>query len=268
MQRYDGKVCVVTASTAGIGYAIAERLASEGAKVMVSSRKQDAVDAAVGKIRQIPGVKSANIAGVVCHVNNPEHRKNLFEKTKEAFGATIDVLVLNAAASTHFGDTMKTSDRSFDKMFETNVKSTFQLARDAMPYLTPSSFKSSAGEFTTNIILIASFAGFHPAAPIGIYGVTKTTMFGLTRAMAKDFAKRGIRVNCIAPGIIRTSFSAPLVESFEAGNPVTPEVTNVCWMSRVGESQEIASAVAFLSSADGSYMTGEIMVVAGGPARL
>lgn len=266
MRRFEGKVCVVTASTAGIGLAIASRFASEGAKVVVSSRKQDGVDQAVATIQRLPNVKPGDVVGIVCQVNDKKQRERLLNTAKSTFG-TIDVLVLNAAASTHFGATMKISEKQYDKMFETNVKSTFQLAQEALPYLTPSSLKK-AGAFSTNIILVASIAGFNPSQPIGIYGVTKTAMFGLTRAMANDLAHKGIRVNCIAPGLIRTSFAQPLVEAFEGGSAAAPELTNQSLMKRVGESEEIGAAAAYLGSADASFVTGEILVVAGGPCRL
>ena len=276
MKRFQDKVCVVTASTAGIGLAIAERFATEGAKVVLSSRKQEGVDKAIARLRALPGVVSDNIAGMVCHVGKKEHRLALLEFTKTKFGS-IDVLVLNAAASTHFGKTMKIKESLYDKMFELNVKATFFMAQDAVPYLTPmpanpNSKKvpshSMPSQFSTNILLVASLAGYVPAAPIGIYGVTKTAMFGLTKAMAKDFGPKGIRVNCLAPGVIRTDFAQLLVDSFEAGKPVTPDLATQCVLGRVGEASEMGGVASFLCSADASYVTGEITVAAGGTPRL
>ena len=270
MKRFAGKTCVVTASTQGIGYAIAERFAKEGGKVFISSRKDDAVKAAVLALQKVADSPD-HVAGCVCHVNKAEQRANLFQQAKQKFGA-IHVLVLNAAASTHFGSTLATSERAYDSMFQTNVKSTFLLAQESQPYLAPSSF--AAGGFSTNILLVGSIGGYVPGAPIGIYGVTKTAMIGLTKALAKDFSETGVRVNCLAPGVIRTSFAEILVdaieskqkkgaESVEAPAAIGQELDEGL-MKRVGEPDEMGAVAAFLCSSDASFITGEVTVAAGG----
>jgi len=263
MQRFAGKTCVVTASTQGIGYAIAERFAQEGANVVVSSRKQQAVDETVANLRSIAS-NNDKVIGLVCHVNKAQDRKAVFEAAAKKFGS-IDVLVLNAASSLHFGSTVSTSEKAFDAMFQTNVKSTFLFAQEATPFLTKSSFQP--GAFSTNILLVASIAGYNPAAPIGIYGVTKSAMLGLTKALATDFAAQGVRVNCLAPGVIRTNFASLLVDAIENKEKSQEQLAaglDGGLMKRVGEPREMGAVAAFLCSADASFVTGEVMIASGG----
>jgi dehydrogenase/reductase SDR family protein 4 len=264
-RRYEGKVCLVTASTQGIGFAIAARFASEGAKVIVSSRKQDAVDDALAAIAKLPGVQAGDIFGKVCHVDNAEHRKALLDATKQKFG-TIDVFVLNAAASSFTGMTLDTPAKAYDKIMATNLRSTFLFAQDALPYLTKSG-AVKPGRFSTSILMTGSITGYQPAAPIGIYGVTKTAMMGLMKALSTELAPQGIRVNLLAPGLIRTSLSAMLVDAAETSEKIET-VTPCSVINRVGEPVEMAGVASFLCSADASYVTGETIVAAGGSPRL
>ena len=266
--RFLDKVCVVTASTDGIGFAIARRFAEEGGKVLISSRKASNVHSSTAALRKVAKTPD-HIEGVVCHVGKEADRHALLEKAKAAFGS-IDVLVLNAAASTHYGTSLSATEGSFDAMFNLNVKATFFLAKEARDYFTPSSF--TPGGFSSNVLLVSSIAGYLPASPIGIYGITKTAEIGLTRLLAQDYAPLGIRVNCLAPGIIRTKFSQPLVEAAEA--KLKGETTGLMLQSstpfdgglmrRVGEASEMAAVAAFLCSADASYITGETTIAAGG----
>jgi dehydrogenase/reductase SDR family member 4 len=278
MKRFANKVCVVTASTDGIGMAIAERLAREGGKVFVSSRKEENVAAAVKNLKGFAD-SPAFIGGCVCHVNKPDHRKKLLEKVAKEFGS-IDVLVLNAASSTFFGNVLDTPGKALDQMVDTNIKATFMFAQEALPFLSqPSSF--APGAFSTNLLMITSIAGYAPSSPIGVYGITKTAIMGMTKAFAVEFATKGIRVNAIAPGVIRTSFSSLLVDAFdtkaqafkegktfspEPDSPLAaiPDALSTCLMNRVGEASEVAAAAAFLCSSDASYVTGEILVASGG----
>ena len=267
-RRYEGKVCLVTASTQGIGLAIAGRFAAEGAKVCVSSRKQDAVDEAVAAIKALPGVDAAGIIGMVCHVDKREHREAILKATVEKLG-TIDVLVLNAAASSFTGLTMDTPEKHYDKIMRTNLRSTFLFAQDAMPFLTkPGAVPSKPSAFTTNILMTGSITGYEPAAPIGIYAVAKTAMQGLMKAMNAELAPRGIRVNLLAPGLIRTNLSEMLVDQAESDGGKVSGITPCCVLGRVGEPSEMAGVASFACSADASYVTGETFVAAGGSPRL
>lgn len=245
--RLEGKVAVVTASTEGIGFSIAKRLAQEGAKVMISSRKESNVKKAVEELQS----EGLQVEGIVCHVAKAEDRKNLFEKTKANFGG-LDILVSNAATNPVVGYVLDNTEEVWDKIFDTNVKSTFLLMKDSLPLLKCS--KSSS------IIIISSIAGYNPFSLLGIYSISKTALLGLTKVTAEELASDGIRVNCIAPGVIKTKFSKLLYDSEETHDTVISKIN----MRRLGMPDEIGSVAAFLASSDASYITGETIVVSGG----
>lgn len=194
-KRLEGKVCIVTASTEGIGLAIAKRLGAEGGKVVVSSRKQANVDEAV-KLLQDQG---ATVHGVACHVGNAGDRKKLFDETIKCFGG-LDILVSNAAVNPEVGQVLDASEQAWDKIFDINVKSSFLLAKEAKPLLV----KRGGGA----VVFMSSIGGYQPFEELGAYSVSKTALFGLTKAAALDLVRENIRVNCVAPGIIETKFSA------------------------------------------------------------
>lgn len=245
--RLMNKVALVTGSTEGIGFSIAKRLAQEGAKVVISSRKQANVDKA------LESLKSENLEchGLVCHVNKSDHRSNLINETVKKYGG-IDIVVSNAASNPAFGQIFDIDEGSWDKIFDTNVKSAFFLIKEALPYL-----EQRKG---SSVTIISSLGGYTPFPLIAPYSVSKTTLIGLTKAMAPQCAEMGIRVNCIAPGIIKTNFSKALWE----GNEDMFKESNEFFMKRVGHPDEIAGTAAFLSSEDASYITGETIIVAGG----
>lgn len=196
MKRLEGKICVVTASSDGIGFAIVKRLASEGAKVVVSSRKQANVDEAV-KLLKNQGI--TDVLGVTCHVAKASDRKKLFEQTIEKFGG-IDCLVSNAAVNPAVGSVLDASEEVWDKIFDVNVKSSYLLAKEVKPYIV----KRGGG----SIVFISSIGGYQPFDLLGAYSVSKTALFGLTKAASLDLVKDNIRVNCVAPGVIETKFSS------------------------------------------------------------
>ncbi|XP_004926004.1 dehydrogenase/reductase SDR family member 4 [Bombyx mori] len=250
--RFSGKVAIVTASTEGIGYAIAKRLGSEGASVVICSRKESNVGKAVQSLRS----EGITVEGVVCHVANHEHRRRLFEVATSKFGG-VDILVSNAAVNPAVASILDTDEQVWDKIFDVNVKSSWLLAKEAYPELV----KRGGG----SIVFISSIAAYQPTEPLGAYGVSKTTLLGLTKAIANETVHENIRVNCVAPGIVVTKFASAITNS-EAG--AEKSLSNVP-LKRFGRPEEIAGAVAFLASDDASYITGETVVVAGGaPARL
>ncbi|XP_054258506.1 dehydrogenase/reductase SDR family member 4 isoform X2 [Macrosteles quadrilineatus] len=174
ISRLKGKVAIVTASTDGIGFAIAKRLGAEGASVVVSSRKEKNVNEATKKLKD----SGYSVAGTVCHVAKNEDRKLLFQTCPE---------------------------EAWDKIFDVNVKSAFMLSKEVLPHLK----KRNGG----CIVYISSIAGFHPLSLLGAYSVSKTALLGLTKAAAVDLAPDNIRVNCLAPGIVQTRFSSALHET-------------------------------------------------------
>ncbi|XP_050288382.1 tropinone reductase-like 3 [Quercus robur] len=248
-KRYEGKVAIVTASTQGIGFSIAERLGLEGASVVVSSRKQNNVDEAVEKLK----AQGIEVLGVVCHVSNEQQRKNLIDKTVQKYGK-IDVVVSNAAANPSFDDILQTQESVLDKLWEINVKSSILILQDASPHLQKGS----------SVVIISSFTAYQPPATIAMYAVTKTALLGLTKALAAEMAPNA-RVNCVAPGFVPTR-SAALLRTNDA---FMKEIEQRTSLNRLGTTQDMAAATAFLASDDASYITGEILVVAGGlPSRL
>jgi dehydrogenase/reductase SDR family protein 4 len=247
--RFEGKVAIVTASSQGIGFGIAERLGLEGASVVVSSRKQKNVDEAVEKLK----AKGVDVLGVVCHVSNAQQRKNLISKTVEKCGK-IDVVVSNAAANPTINPILQTKESVLDKLWDINVKTAILLLQDAAPYLTKGS----------SCIFISSIAGYNPQSSMAMYGVTKTALLGLTKALAAELAP-DTRVNCIAPGFVPTHFADFLTSNDALRN----EIEGSTLLKRLGTTGDMAAATAFLASDDASYITGETLVVAGGiPSRL
>lgn len=244
-KRLQGKVAVVTAATAGIGLGIAERLATEGAKVMICSRKKDNVDDTVKQLRS----KGLEVSGCVCHVGSAEHRKQLVQKTVQAYG-NIDILVSNAAVNPTSGPLLDTPPAAIDKILDINIKSALLLVQEAAPHM------HSPG----SIVFISSITAFNPGPPIAMYAVSKTALLGLTKGLAAELGPRGIRVNCVAPGIVPTKFASALVED-PALEKAQIEST---LLGRLGRPQDMAAAVAFLASEDSSYITGETIAVAGG----
>nr|CAD1831668.1 unnamed protein product [Ananas comosus var. bracteatus] len=243
-KRLQGKVAIVTASTQGIGFAIALRLGLEGAAVVVSSRKQKNVDDAVGDLRS----KGVEATGVVCHVSNPQHRKDLIDTTVRNYGH-IDIIVSNAAANPSIDNILNTKESVLDKLWEINVKATILLLQDAASHLRKGS----------SVIIISSIAGYQPEASLAMYGVTKTALLGLTKALAAEMSPE-TRVNCIAPGFVPTHF-ADFLTTNEA---IRKSIEEKTLMKRLGTTEDMAAAAAFLASDDASYITAETIVVAGG----
>ncbi|KAH8365810.1 hypothetical protein KR093_004672 [Drosophila rubida] len=247
MKRLAGKVAVVTASTDGIGFAIAKRLAEDGAAVVISSRKQQNVDNALIELRKL----NLNVHGLKCHVSEAQDRKQLFEETISKYGK-LNILISNAATNPAVGGVLECDEKVWDKIFDVNVKSSFLLAKEALPYLRQ--------EKGSSIVFVSSIAGYDAFELLGAYSVSKTALIGLTKAAAKDLAAEGIRVNCLAPGIIRTKFSKALYENEAANEAALSKIP----MGRLGTSEEMAGVASFLVSDDAGYITGESIVASGG----
>ncbi|CAI9086868.1 OLC1v1020789C2 [Oldenlandia corymbosa var. corymbosa] len=248
-KRFEGKVAIVTASTQGIGFGIAERLGLEGASVVISSRKQVNVDEAVEKLK----AKGIEVYGIVCHVSNAQQRKNLIEKTVQKYGK-IDVIVSNAAANPSADTILETKETVLDKLWEINVKSSILILQEASPHL-------QAG---SSVVLISSIAGYQPQASMAMYGVTKTALLGLTKALAAEMAPK-TRVNCVAPGFVPTHFASFITSNAD----IRSDIEGKTLLRRLGTVEDMAAATAFLASDDASFITGETVVVAGGiPSRL
>ncbi|XP_046641205.1 dehydrogenase/reductase SDR family member 4-like [Daphnia pulicaria] len=246
----QGRVAVITASTDGIGFAMAQRLAVDGAHVVISSRNQKNVDEALAKLKS----EGLSASGMVCHAGVKEDRTRLLEKTTAEFGG-FDILISNAAVNPDSGRLMKCTEEVWDKIFDTNVKSSFFLAKEALPHM------EKRGK--ASIMFVSSVAGYLPNCGVefmGAYALSKTALLGLTKLMAMELGPRRIRVNCICPGLIETRFGDVIT-----GDKRTPKIMrDNCPMQRNGRPEELAGLASFLASDDSSYITGENIVAAGG----
>ncbi|CAL4901624.1 unnamed protein product [Urochloa decumbens] len=244
-RRLEGKVAVVTASTQGIGLAIAERLGLEGAAVVISSRKQKNVDEVVERLK----AKGITVVGAVCHVSDAQQRKGrLIDTAVKNFGH-IDILVSNAAANPTVDGILEMKEAVLDKLWDINVKASILLLQDAAPHLRKGS----------SVLIISSVTGYNPEQGLAMYGVTKTALLGLTKALAAEMGPN-TRVNCIAPGFVPTRFASFLTTNESIRKELTDKIT----LNRLGSVEDMAAAAAFLASDDASFITAETIFVAGG----
>ena len=242
-----GKVAVVTGSSRGIGRAIAEALALAGAKVVVSSRKAEACEAVAAALR----VAGRDAFAIPCHVGRREDVEALIAKTREHYGK-IDVLVCNAAVNPYYGPMTGLSDDAFNKVMETNVRSNLWLANLVQPEM--------AARRDGAIVIVSSIGGLKGSEALGIYAISKAADMQLARNLAVEWGPHNIRVNCIAPGLVRTDFARALWE-----NPKTLAATESRTpLRRIGEPEDIAGAAVFLASRAGAWITGQTIVIDGG----
>ncbi|XP_036740549.1 dehydrogenase/reductase SDR family member 4-like isoform X4 [Manis pentadactyla] len=188
------KVALVTASTEGIGFAIARRLAQDGAHVVVSSRKQQNVDQAVATLQG----EGLSVMGTVCHVGKAEDRERLVATALNLYGG-IDILISNAAVSPFFGNLLDATEDVWDKILGINVKAAALMTKAVVPEME----KRGGG----SVVIVASIAAYNAFPGLGPYNVSKTALLGLTKNLALELAQKNIRVNCLAPGLIKTNFS-------------------------------------------------------------
>lgn len=251
MSLFDltGKVALVTGSTRGIGEAIVHRLAEHGAKVVVSSRKADACERVA---RAINDAQGADVAlPVACNINYKEQLQALVAATRAKWGR-IDVLVCNAALNPYFGPQLQMPDEAFDKIMAANVRSNHWLCQLVVPEM--------AERRDGSVIIISSIGGLKGSSVIGAYCISKAADFQLARNLAVEYGPMNVRVNCIAPGLIKTDFARALWENpdiLKASTSDTP-------LRRIGEPDEIAGAAVFLASGAGRFMTGQAIVIDGG----
>jgi len=243
----SGKVALITGSSRGIGKAIAIRMAEAGAKVVVSSRKLDACEEVVDEIRKAGGEAIA----LACNISDKAQLQALVDGTIDAFGQ-IDILVCNAAVNPHYGRNQDIPDDAFQKILDCNVRSNHWLCQMTIPAM------AERGDGA--VIIISSIAGLHGSTAIGTYGISKAADMQLARNLALEWGPSNVRVNCIAPGLVRTEFARALWE-----NPKT--YAYVCKrtpLRRIGEPDEIAGSALFLASPAARFLTGQTIVVDGG----
>jgi NAD(P)-dependent dehydrogenase (short-subunit alcohol dehydrogenase family) len=251
MSLFDltGKVAVITGSSRGIGKAIAEAMADAGAKVTISSRKPGPCQEVAAEINAKHGDGTA--IAVPANISSKQELQAMVDATNKAFGK-IDIVCCNAAANPYYGPMEGIADDQFEKVLQNNIISNHWLIQMCVPQMRER--KDGA------IILVSSIGGLRGSPIIGAYNISKAADFQLARNLATEYGKDNIRVNCIAPGLIRTDFARALWENPDnlkrslAGTP----------MARIGEPDEIAGAAVYLASKAGAYMTGQMMVVDGG----
>ncbi len=244
-----GKVAIVTGSSRGIGKAAAEVLAAHGAKVVISSRKQDACDEVAAAIDARHGAGTA--LAVAASISDKAALRHLVDAARRAFGR-IDVLVCNAASNPYYGPLEGIADDQFRKILDNNVLSNHWLIQMVAPEM--------RARREGSIVIVSSIGGMRGSPVIGAYNVSKAADLQLARNYAVEFGPDNVRVNCIAPGLIRTDFARALWEDPErsrATNAATP-------LRRIGEPEEIAGAVVYLASPASAFMTGQAMVIDGG----
>ncbi len=243
-----GKVAIVTGSSRGIGRAIAIRMAEHGARVVISSRKQEVCQAVADEINAVHEGRAVPIAA---SISSKEALAALVAQTHARLGP-IDVLVCNAASNPYYGPMAGISDEQFRKILDNNVLSNHWLVQ----LVAPGMIERSDGA----IIIVSSVGGLHGSEAIGAYNVSKAADMQLSRNYAVEYGRHNVRVNCIAPGLIRTDFARALWENPDTLRAATAKTP----LGRIGEPDEIAGAAIFLASAAGRFTTGQVIVVDGG----
>ena len=241
------KVAIITGASKGIGEDIARLYARFGAKVIISSRKQDACDALAADIKAAGG----EATGIAAHVGDMEQLAQLVEKTIAVYGG-VDILVNNAASNPVFGPSLDADGGAFDKIMQANVKAPFELSKLCYP-----SMKARGGG---SVIMVSSIAGHTPDPGLGLYSVSKAAMNMLTKVLAKEWGPDGIRVNAICPGLIKTKFSQALWQD----DKTLAHFTKRLPIARMGTTDEISPLALFLASSASSYSTGSLFYADGG----
>ncbi len=245
--RLDGKVAIITGATRGIGLAIATTFARAGAKVVVSSRRPEHVDAVVRMLT----AEGHTVVGVPAHMGKAADAHELAARAVQHFDG-IDIIVNNAATNPIFGPLQQCTDEAFEKIFAVNVKGPLELCRTAHTVMA----QRGGGA----IVNIASIGGVSPEAGLGLYSVSKAALLSLTKVMAQEWGADGIRANVICPGLIKTKFSQALWQD----EHIADQVLGHQPIRRIGVPEDVSGLALFLASDASSYCTGSVYMVDGG----
>ncbi len=242
-----GKSAIVTGSTKGIGRAIAEALARAGARVVISSRKADKCEEVASAIK----AEGLQAIAIPCNIGKRQDVEHLVAETRKQYDK-IDILVCNAAVNPYMGPLAGLSDEAFAKVMDSNVRSNIWMCNLVIPEM--------ADRRDGSVIIVSSIGGLRGSAQLGIYTISKAADLQLARNLAVEWGPQNVRVNCIAPGLVRTYFAQALWENLETlamAESTTP-------LRRIGEPDDIAGAAVMLASRAGNWITGQVIVIDGG----
>ena len=243
----EGKHALVTGGTRGIGLAIAEGFLGAGAQVTICSRKQEGVETALEQL----STHGENVLGVAAHVGKTEDLERLLSAATDRFG-TINVLVNNAGTNPYAGPIIESEDWAWDKTMDVNLRAPYVLSREVA--------RGMVADGGGSIINMASIAGLTASPLQAIYSVSKAGLIMLTRVMARELGRQGVRVNCICPGLIKTQLSEALWSNPELEKTITDQKA----LGRIGTVDELAGAAIYLASDASSFTTGAVLQVDGG----
>jgi NAD(P)-dependent dehydrogenase (short-subunit alcohol dehydrogenase family) len=241
------RVVIITGGSRGIGRAMALAFAEAGARVVVASRKQEGVDAVADEIES----RGGTVLAIATHMGNEEAVAALVEQTVEAFGG-VDIAINNAATNPHFGPILTATTALWDKILEVNLRGAFFLCQQVAPIM-----EERGGGVIINVV---STAGLRPSLGLGIYSISKAGLIMMTKALAMELGPSNIRVNAIAPGVIKTRFSRALWES----DAIAQAVRDATPLGRLGEPGDVVGAALFLASPLSDYVNGDVLVIDGG----
>jgi len=244
---FTGKIIMITGASRGIGEAVAQGFCELGGEVILTSRKQESLDKVAGQLKD----KGGKACAIACHIGKDEDRKKLIEQVFETYGK-LDVLVNNAATNPLFGPAMDATQEAWDKIFEVNLKGPFFLSK-----LAAAKMAEKGGGAIVNV---SSTAGIKPMMGLGVYSISKAALLMMTKVLASELGEKNIRVNAVAPGIIKTKFS----EALWKNDLIRKVVEQTSPLGRIGETDDVVGAVVFLASDAAKYITGETFVVNGG----
>jgi NAD(P)-dependent dehydrogenase (short-subunit alcohol dehydrogenase family) len=243
LQRYGGRVAVVTGGSRGIGFSIAQRLVSEGAQVCITGRHSDALSVAVESLGGSVSAIAVTGAG-----DDEGHQREAIESVMQTFGR-LDLLVNNVGLNPAYGPLFELEPAARRKILDVNVLGSLSWTQMAV--------EAGLGKYEGSVVNVASVAGLRAAEGIGFYGVSKAAIMQLTQQLAWELAP-AVRVNAVAPAVVKTRFASLLYEGKES------EVADAYPLKRLGDPEDVAAAVVFLGSADASWITGQTLVVDGG----
>lgn len=243
----EDRVAVITGSSRGIGRSIAEHMAAAGAKVVISSRKLPACEEAAAAIRATGGEAIA----VAANIGEKAQLQELVARTRAQWGR-IDVLVCNAASNPYYGPMASLPDEAFQKILQNNIVSNLWLANLVLPEM--------AQRREGAVIIVSSIGGIKGSATLGAYGVSKAADMQLARNLAVEWGPHNVRVNCIAPGLVRTDFARALWDNPE----LLAHTESTTPLRRIGEPDDIGGIAVFLASRAGAFVTGQTIVADGG----